>query len=103
VNDQERMPTHASDLARGIESIIEKKAKGIFNLCGKNILTPYEMAMATADYLDIKDHHLTAVSTKELHEVAERPLKSGLCIDKARKELGYEPMSFEEGLKRTLS
>jgi dTDP-4-dehydrorhamnose reductase len=34
---------------------------------------------------------------------AKRPLKTGLIIDKARKELGYEPISFEEGLKKTFS
>jgi len=30
-------------------------------------------------------------------------LKTGFIIDKARKELGYEPISFEEGLRKTFS
>ncbi len=30
---------------------------------------------------------------------ARRPPRTGFVIDKARKELGYEPRSFEEGLK----
>jgi len=30
---------------------------------------------------------------------ARRPLTTGFIIDKARKELGYEPHSFEEGLE----
>jgi dTDP-4-dehydrorhamnose reductase len=31
-------------------------------------------------------------------QTARRPLRTGFIIEKARKELGYEPHSFEEGL-----
>jgi len=31
---------------------------------------------------------------------ARRPPKTGFIIDKARKELGFEPMSFDQGLKK---
>lgn len=102
VNDQERTPTHALDLAKGIATLIEKRATGVYHLCGKDVLSPYDMAIATAKYLNIKEHQLTPVTTKALQELAERPLKSGLCIGKASKDLGFEPMSFKEGLKQTL-
>lgn len=102
VNDQERTPTHAEDLANGIASIIKKKATGIYHLCGKDVLTPYDIAMKTADVLRINNHALTPITTNDLKELAQRPLKSGLNIEKARRELGFDPMSFEEGLKKTL-
>lgn len=103
VNDQERTPTYVSDLAKGISEIIKRKASGIFHLCGKNILTPYQMAVKTAETLGITyEKLLTPVTCKEFKEIAKRPLKSGLSIEKARHELGYEPLSFDEGLRRTL-
>ncbi len=102
VNDQERTPTHAADLARGIAAIIDKRAEGIYNLAGKDVLTPYEMAIATAQHLNISEHQLTPVTRADFKEMAQRPLKSGLDIQKAMRDLNYAPMSFEEGLKRTL-
>jgi dTDP-4-dehydrorhamnose reductase len=50
VDDQLRTPTHVEDLAGGIISIIEKKATGIFHL-STCVLTPFQMACKTAQYL----------------------------------------------------
>jgi len=102
VNDQERTPTYAPDLASGIAEIIKRRAKGVYNLCGKDVVTPFEIAVRTARILGIKDHRLTSVNCKEFKEIAKRPLKSGLNIEKARRELDYEPLSFDDGLKNTL-
>ena len=52
VNDQFRSPTFVEDLAFGIISILNKKATGIYHLAGKDILTPWKMAMMIADYLN---------------------------------------------------
>lgn len=101
VDDQQRTPTYVEDLAKGIVVIIEKKAKGIFHLSGKDILTPYQMAIKTAEYLKLDPSVLHKVTAASFSQPARRPLKTGLIIDKARKELGYEPVSFEEGLKKT--
>jgi dTDP-4-dehydrorhamnose reductase len=103
VDDQIRTPTYVEDLANGIVSIIEKKAKGIFHLSGKDILTPYQMAIKTAGYLKLDSSVIKKVTAANFSQPARRPLKTGFVIDKARKELGYEPLSFEEGLKKTFS
>lgn len=102
VNDQYRTATYAPDLAKGIALIIQKNATGIFNICGKDMLTPYEMAVETARHLNITTHWLTPVTCNDFKEIAKRPLKSGLDISKAKKILGYDPVSFEEGLSLTL-
>ncbi|MBO9619528.1 MAG: SDR family oxidoreductase [Niabella sp.] len=103
VDDQERTPTYAEDLAEGIAAIIEKRATGIFNLCGDEVATPFQMALRVAEFIGITQHHLQPIHTKELNELAQRPLKSGLDISKARRILGYRPVSFEEGLRKTLN
>ena len=103
VNDQERTPTYAPDLASGISEIIKRSATGIYHLAGEGVYTPYQIAMATAQELGITDHQLKPVTRNEFKELAERPLKSGLSIEKAIKDLDYHPVSFEEGLTKTLA
>jgi len=101
VDDQVRTPTYVEDLATGIVTIIEKKATGVFHLSGKDMLTPYQMAIKTAEHLNLDSSVLKKVTAASFSQPARRPLKTGFVIDKARKELGYEPLSFEEGLKKT--
>ncbi len=103
VNDQVRTPTYVEDLAAGIVAIIEKKATGIYHLSGTDILTPYEMATRTADYLGLDKSLLKKVTAADFTQPARRPPKTGFNIEKAKKELGYQPLSFEEGLAKTFS
>lgn len=100
-DDQCRTPTYVEDLAKGIISIIEKRAPGIFHLSGKDELTPYQMACMTADHLHLDKTMIIKVTAKDFSQPAKRPPKTGFIIEKARKELDFEPTSFEEGLRKT--
>jgi dTDP-4-dehydrorhamnose reductase len=102
VSDQFRTPTFTGDLAKGIRLITEKKATGIYHLSGKDILTPYEMAIETAEYLGLNKNLIEKVDAAVFSQPATRPLKTGFIIEKARIDLGYEPISFSEGLSRVL-
>lgn len=101
VGDQFRTPTYVDDLARGIVLLIEKRANGIFHLSGKEGLTPYEMALKTAALLHLDVSLLKRVNADMFSQPARRPLRTGFQIEKARKQLGFEPLSFEEGLTKT--
>jgi len=101
VDDQVRTATYVEDLAKGIVSIIERKATGIYHLSGKDRLTPYQMANMTADYLHLDKSLIERATRDDFTEPAKRPLKTGFAINKAKNDLGYEPLSFEEGLKKT--
>jgi dTDP-4-dehydrorhamnose reductase len=103
VDDQVRTPTYIGDLASGIISILEKKAKGIFHLSGKDILTPYQMAIKTANYLGLDSSLINRVTASNFTQPAKRPAKTGFDISKAKKEIGYDPISFEDGLVKTFS
>lgn len=103
VNDQVRSPTYVEDLAAGIISIVEKKAKGIFHLSGKDILRPYQMAILTAEYLEADKSFIKELNAGNFSQPARRPLNTNLVIDKAKRILNYKPLSFEEGLKKTFS
>lgn len=101
VDDQVRTPTYVGDLAAGIISIIQKRATGIYHLSGPDVLTPYQMACKTADYLHLDKLLIKKVTAVNFSQPAKRPLKTNFIIDKARKELGYKPVGFDEGLRKT--
>ncbi|MEO6228520.1 MAG: SDR family oxidoreductase [Ferruginibacter sp.] len=102
VSDQWRTPTYIEDLARGILLIAEKKATGIFHISGEEMLTPYDMAMATADYMHFDKSLIEKVDASVFTQPANRPAKTGFIIDKAKTVLGFTPVSFAEGLKLVL-
>ena len=99
VDDQWRTPTLAEDLAMGCLLIAEQKAGGIWNISGEEMLTPYEMAIATASYFELDQSLIERVDSTIFTQPAKRPPRTGFIIEKAKKQLGYEPHSFREGLK----
>lgn len=99
VNDQWRTPTLAEDLAQGCYLAALKKAQGIYNISGKDFLSPYDIAIKTAEYFNLDKSLIKPTDSSKFKQPARRPLTTGFIINKARKELGYEPRSFEEGLE----
>ena len=98
VNDQWRTPTLAEDLAMGCYLAAKKRAKGIFNISGKDYLSAYDIAIRTADFFKLDKTLIKETDSTKFTQPARRPPRTGFVIDKARKELGYEPRSFEAGL-----
>jgi dTDP-4-dehydrorhamnose reductase len=98
VTDQFRSPTLAEDLAMGCWLIANKQAEGIFNISGSDFLTPYEMAIKTADFFGLDKQYITQADSSTFTQPARRPPRTGFVLDKAKKLLGYSPRSFEEGI-----
>lgn len=101
VDDQLRTPTYVEDLANAIKTIVDKRMKGVYHISGKDPMTPYEMALAVARYLSLDEGLIGKATAEDFPDAAKRPLKTGFDVTKARIELGYEPMSFADGLDRT--
>ncbi|MBD3630214.1 SDR family oxidoreductase [Cyclobacterium sp.] len=98
VDDQFRTPTLAEDLAEGCLLIVAKKASGIFNLSGEELLTPYDMAIITAGFFHLDATKIKKTDSSHFGQVANRPLRTGLIISKAKEILGFSPKSFAEGI-----
>jgi len=98
VNDQWRTPTLAEDLATGCFLAATKKATGVYHISGKDFLSPYDIAIKTADYFKLDKSLIKPTDSTQFKQPARRPLTTGFIIDRARKDLGYEPHSFEEGI-----
>ena len=102
VTDQQRTPTYVYDLCNGIEQIFMLKRQGVYHLAGKNILSPYEMALTVAKVLGLNEQLIIPVTSAVFPEPVIRAKKSGLKIDKAINELGYTPHSFEDAVRLSL-
>ncbi|OYU66559.1 MAG: NAD(P)-dependent oxidoreductase [Cytophagaceae bacterium BCCC1] len=98
VNDQWRTPTLAEDLADGCILIAQKEAEGIFNISGKDLLNPFQMAIMTADYFNLDKSLITEVDGTKFTQPAKRPAKTGFILDKPIEILGYNPKTFQEGI-----
>ncbi len=98
VNDQFRTPTLAEDLADGCVRVLRKNATGIFHISGEEMLTPYDIAIRAAEYFKLDRSLITPVDSAFLKQPARRPARTGFIIDKAKRELGYQPRSLDEGL-----
>lgn len=98
VTDQFRTPTLAEDLAVGCWLITKNQCEGIFNISGSDFLTPYEMAIKTAEYYGLDQTLIQKADSSTFQQAAKRPMRTGFILDKAYRELGYQPRSFDQGI-----
>lgn len=99
VDDQFRTPTLAEDLADGCILIAKKRAKGIYNISGKDFYSILELAHVVADYYALDKNLIKPSKSADIKQPAKRPPITGFIIDKAKNDLGYNPHSFVEGIK----
>lgn len=98
VTDQWRTPTLAEDLAMGCYLMVEKQVQGIYNISGDELLTPYEMAQQTASFFSLDASLIQKADSSTFTQPARRPAKTGFWLEKAKRDLGYQPKSFQEGI-----
>lgn len=98
VNDQWRTPTLAEDLAMGCYLAATQKATGIYHISGSEMMTPLDIAYATADFFKLDKSLIKPADSSTFTQPAKRPAKTGFIISKAQQQLGYKPHSFNEGL-----
>jgi dTDP-4-dehydrorhamnose reductase len=99
ITDQYRSPTFAEDLADACIIAALKHAEGIYHVSGKELMSIIEIANKVADFFGLDKSYIHPVTSEELNQPAKRPPKTGFILDKAIQELGYNPHSFDEGLK----
>jgi len=98
INDQYRSPTLAEDLADACIATALKGATGIYHVSGDETKSILEWVNIVADYFHLDKSYIKPISTAQLNQPAKRPLKTGFIIEKAKRDLGYKPHSFIEGL-----
>lgn len=99
VHDQWRMPTLAEDLADGCIAIAKERATGIYNLSGPDGMSILELVQRVGKFFGLDASVVRPIDSASLNQPAKRPPRTGFILDKARRDLGYAPRPFEEGLR----
>ena len=99
VDDQFRAPTYAEDLALACVRIAELKAKGVYHVSGPETFSILDLVKKVALFFNLKTDNITPINSNTLNQAAKRPARTGFDISKARNDLGFEPLSFEDSLK----
>lgn len=98
INDQVSSPTCAMDLASMLVKLALLRGKGIYHTAGSSVINRYSFARLLAYSLGLDEGLVFPVTTKDLQQVARRPLNAGLNIDKISTLLGRRPLSAAEGI-----
>ena len=99
VSDQVRMPTFVDDLSRACISASEKKARGVFHICGPEQMSYLDIGNRIAEYFSFDKSLINHVQTKDLNQKAKRPFRTGFDLQKSKEKLNYIPTNFEDFLK----
>ena len=91
VDDQYRTPTHVDDLCNGVLRIIEANATGIYNISGAEYLSIFDFVCNIAKGYGFDFSLINRSGTIDINQRAIRPVKSGLVINKAKRDFNFEP------------
>jgi len=90
-------PTPCSCLGPPIERILSRGLRGVFHICGRDMLSPYKIARKCAV---ISEFDPNSIAVRERPGPgAQRPVNPTLNTEKAEKELGFTPPDLEDCLK----
>ncbi len=98
VDDQFRSPTLSEDLADACIAAAQRQPCGVFHISGPEIMSVFDMVQRIAAFFGLSTDTLSRTDSSSLNQAAKRPPRTGLVIEKAKNELGYDPHKLEEGL-----
>ena len=103
IDDQFRAPTWADDLAWACIKIAELHKNGIYHISGPETFSIYDLVLRVAKFCGLDTVSLKKTTSESLNQAARRPPKTGFDLGKARAEIDYRPMTFEDSLKLLFS
>ena len=98
VSDQINTPTLADDLASVLLHFAQGSSQGFVHTAGADLLSRYEWAQIIASKYGLDEDLIDVISTAELSQLAQRPLRSGLRSGRASEWDGLALRGIREGL-----
>jgi dTDP-4-dehydrorhamnose reductase len=98
-DDQIGNPTHVSDLAASVVTVIERECSGLYHIGGADAMSRNEFAMKAAEIFGLRSSLIQKVKSSELHQAAMRPMVTSLATMKAERELDFRPMTLVQGIE----
>ncbi len=98
VTDQIGNPTLADELAIAVLKVVQRDAKGLYNVSGVQSLSRFDFAKAVAEVFGIDPSGMSPTTTDRLNQRARRPTNSSFICLKAQTELGLTVPSVRDSL-----
>ena len=102
VDDQINNPTWAQSMAKIIGLCLEKEVSGTYHWGDAEFVSRYKFAKMIAKHYNLETELINPKSTKELGQIAPRPLKSGLLSDRIIEVLDIKQPSINECLNQII-
>ncbi len=98
--DQFVSPSHAGNVAEMLVELAVRGLGGTWHTCGAEVLSRVAFGRAFCEHLGFDAGLLVPTKLADLKLAAPRPLRSGLRVDKALRELKAHPLGLAESLGR---
>lgn len=98
VTDQYSQPTLADNLAEVLLAIATSNLQGTFHAAGKSCVNRFEFTTKIAEVFGYDRDLVKPAGSDEFKQVAQRPRKCCLNVQKAEKTFGVKLIGIQEGL-----
>lgn len=92
-------PTYAPDLARIIMELVENNITGVVNVAGPEVMNRHTFAERLARAFGYSDADIRHSDSDSNFQLARRPLKGGLLVDRLTTGYEIEPQSVSTSLR----
>ena len=99
VADQWNNPAWTVDLGNVIETLIQHDANGLYHHGSSRIINRYDFASMIANVYELNSSLIEPITTKELNQSAQRPLKCGLITKKLENDFNFTPSKTISDIK----
>jgi len=98
VTDQYSTPTLTDNLAEFLLALANSDINGVLHTVGNECVNRYDFTLKIADIFNIDKVLITPVTSEMFNQVAKRPMRCCLDVNKAQRLLNVKPLSIEESL-----
>lgn len=99
-NDVYYTPILISDLVDQIDLLINLKAKGVFNIVGKERMSKYEFGMLVSQIFNLDSQRIKSCSINSKADLVHRPRDMSLCGSKISQLTGENLPSIKQGIQQ---
>jgi dTDP-4-dehydrorhamnose reductase len=101
--DQIGNPTYVWDLAQASRELVDKGARGVFNVCGSVRSSRYDFALEMARVFKLPSDRIIPVESTDPIGKARRPLNAGMLVNRANSLLAVPLRGYPEALVKMRS
>jgi dTDP-4-dehydrorhamnose reductase len=98
VDDQVGQACWAMTLAAAMVSAMYRRRHGVFHVASHGRMSRFQMTVRAAEIAGLDTSLIEAISTKDLKQLAPRPMEGGLHLMASEQKLGLKFPTFDDGL-----